>query len=969
MKKKTLVVFLCLSLGLGVVQAQSTTQLKIDFNIAGGVTAAGYQGYFATDKNAASFTAQSYSAFGTTVTIQPTWVAGANANALRMIDRSNDAALENSDLLRDWIGTDTRTTPADPMTLTIKGLPAGTYEWLSYHHDHNDQTGIFSVTVNDAAGSKTTDNLDISNGASFKLADVTKFKTTIKADGKNDVTLVFHQTSASSVVANAIFVMNAFEMTRLASETAIGPRPANRATDVLRDGTILSWQPADKAVAQEVYLATTFDAIDDATTTSKAYRGHQDANSYDPGRLELGQSYYWRVDQVGADNKVVKGDIWSFTAEPVGVALSKANITATASSSNKPAEGPANTIDGSGLSPEGQHGIDTATMWLSAAADPGPVWIQYEFDKLYKLHQMLVWNHNTNIEPLVGFGVKTAAVAYSTDGATWTTLNAAAEFAQATGVNTYTANTTVDFGDVTVKYVRITVANNWGGLMKQFGLSEVRFLVIPVTARQPVPAVGATGVDPRLALSWRSGREAAQHRVYLSADANSVRNGTTLAGTVSSASFDASKSLQLGQTYYWKITEVNEAVQPSAWEGDVWSFSTAATLTVDDMESYNDAEDKGTRIYETWIDGFGTRTNGSQVGYDNAPFADTKTFHGGKQSMPFRYDNTTAKSSEATRTFAAAQDWTQFGIKGLTLWFYGDPNNTAATLYVKVNGVKAAYDGGADMLSSKGWHFWYIDLASLAGVNLKKVTDLTLGFEGGKGIVLFDDIALTAAARQLVTPVKPAATNLVAHYLFDGNVTDATGAHPGTVAGAPTYTAGKVGQAIKFDGARDYVFSEGTYNLPASYTVAMWFRVDGGTGARMLFSCYDELVNHGILIEVGADGRVRFLHRSPVSSTAAGTNVYSSGSYTGGVWYHVAAVKSATTMTLYINGDVAGSGADSTFLDKNLARLQVGMLKHTATSDWRYLPGAVDDLYLYGRDLSQAEIATLAGRTQPFDKP
>ena len=51
-----------------------------------------------------------------------------------MIDRGVTDVIETPSLLRDWIGTDTRQ-PGDPMTLTITGLPAGTYEWVSYHHD------------------------------------------------------------------------------------------------------------------------------------------------------------------------------------------------------------------------------------------------------------------------------------------------------------------------------------------------------------------------------------------------------------------------------------------------------------------------------------------------------------------------------------------------------------------------------------------------------------------------------------------------------------------------------------------------------------------------------------------------------------------------------------------------------------------------------------------------------------------
>jgi hypothetical protein len=963
MKKMLVSMWLCVAVGLGAAQAQ----LKIDFTVTGGAVQPGYQGYFGTDKAAATFTAQSYTAFGATVTVQASWVANAAAGALRMIDRGTDDGMDPQDLLRDWIGTDTRTTPADPMTLTLTGLPAGTYQWVSYHHDPQDQTGVFDVTVNDALGSKTTSNIDISNGVNFKLADITKFTTTIVSDGKKNITLVFHQTSASSVVANAIFVMNGFELTAVSTGTSMSPVPGNKATDVTRDGTILSWRPDAKAVAQDVYLATTFDAIDDGTTASASYQGRQDANSFDPGRLELGGTYYWRVDEVLADNTVVKGFVWNFTAEALSVPLTKANITATASSSRTADEGPEKTIDGSGLNAQDQHAVETQTMWFSSpATGAAPTWIQYQFDGVYKLHQMLVWNHNSNVESVVGFGAKAVTIEYSLDGTAWTTLGTTQEFARAPGAATYTANTTVDFAGVTAQYVRITIASNWGGIVKQSGLSEVRFLTIPTTARQPQPAVGATDVDVRSVLSWRAGREAGKHQVYLSTDVNEVRNGKALAGTVPAASFDAGGALQMGKTYYWRVDEVNDLASPSTWEGQVWSFSTVAALPVDDMESYNDAEGTDSRIYEVWADGFGTTTNGSQVGHAAAPFAEVTIFHGGKQSMPLYFSNATAGYSEATRTFAAAQDWTQFGVKGLTLWFFGDPGNTAGQLYVKVNGVKVAYDGDADNVLRKPWQTWYVELSRFTGVNLKKVTSLTIGLDGGKGVIYIDDIGLSPKDRQLVTPAAPAATNLVAQYAFEGNVKDATNAHPGVVAGAPQYTAGKVGQAIKFDGVRDYVTSEGTYNL-AAYTVALWFRVDGGTGQRDVFSLYDELGGHGILLEIGDPATVRFLHRSPVSATGTGTSVYSTSTCGDGAWYHMAAVKSATTMSLYLNGMLVGSAVDATVFDKALTRMAVGVLKVDNLT--RYLPGAVDELYLYGRALSDAEIASLAGRTKPFDKP
>ncbi|MEN6428300.1 MAG: discoidin domain-containing protein, partial [Phycisphaerales bacterium] len=739
----------CLLIGMGVAQGQD---LKIDFSQTSGPVQTGYQAYRADHEVAAAFTAQSFTAFGTTVTLLPTWASGATAAAMQMILRADDDDSEVPDLVRDWIGTDGRQ-PGDPMTLTISGLPAGSYKWVSLHHDPQDQTGVFDVTVNDASGSTTTTGIDISDlsaGGILKLAEMTTFETTIISNGTDDITLVFDLTSSTGTVATAFFVMNSFELTAQSTGNAMLPSPADQATDALRDGMVLSWTPGQGAVAHDVYFGTDYDDVDDATTASSVYIGRQDANSLDPGRLDLGRTYYWRVDEVTSDGTITQGSVWSLTVEPVSVALSVSQITASASSTNSTSGSPASTIDGSGLDANDLHSTVAADMWLSAPSDPGPVWVQYELDGLYKLHQMLVWNHNSAIESLVGLGVKDATIEYSRDGAEWTTLGTTHQIAQASGSDDYAANTTIDFAGAAAKYVRLTIASNWGSMMNQFGLSEVRLMVIPVSAREPVPTVDATGVDPRAAISWRAGRDAASHRVYLSTDVNEVISGSALVGTVSEPRFESDTLLALGKTYYWKVNEVNDAEEPAVWEGEVWSFSTGESLPVDDMESYNDDEEQGTCIFQTWLDGWDVDGNGAQVGHIDTPFAEKTLIHGGLQSMPFYYDGTTEGNSETTRTFGDAQDWTQYGVKGLVLWFFGDPTNTTGQMYVKVNGSKVTYDGDADNLLRKPWQKWYIPLSSFNGVNLKKVTTLALGVTGGKGVLYIDDIGLSPNDRETI---------------------------------------------------------------------------------------------------------------------------------------------------------------------------------------------------------------------------
>ncbi|MEN6428666.1 MAG: LamG-like jellyroll fold domain-containing protein, partial [Phycisphaerales bacterium] len=302
-------------------------------------------------------------------------------------------------------------------------------------------------------------------------------------------------------------------------EQAKDPIPADAATDVPCD-IALSWTAGAYAATHDVYLGTTFDDVNNVGRDNAGdllVSQDQEATEYDPENpLDYGQTYYWRVDEVNAapDNTIFKGTVWSFTTEPYGYPMTGV----TAKASNEQTASPAvRTVDGSGLDDLDQHGVDVKTMWVGSM----PASIVYTFDKEYKLHELWVWNANSEIEAFMGFGVKDVTVEYSTDGETWVALENVPEFAQATGTATYAANTVVSFGGVVAKYVRLTVNAAYGatGIV---GLSEVRFFYVPMQAFGPDPADGATGVSVDAELGWRPGREATSHTAYVDVDEAAV---------------------------------------------------------------------------------------------------------------------------------------------------------------------------------------------------------------------------------------------------------------------------------------------------------------------------------------------------------------------------------------------------------------------------------------------------------------
>jgi hypothetical protein len=254
--------------------------------------------------------------------------------------------------------------------------------------------------------------------------------------------------------------------------------PGPKASDVPCD-VVLSWISPSFAQTCDVYFGTSQEAVQTASRTDP--RGvlvsqGQTATTYDPsGSLEFSQTYYWRVDFVISSPApaTYQGPVLKFTTEAYAHPIK--NITATASSFQR-GMGPEKTVDGSGLDQNDGHSTTSSDMWLSQGTQPN--WIQYQFDKVYALHELWVWNSNQVIEPFLSFGAKTVKIEYSTDGTTWTPLANVPEFAKAPGKPDYLHNTTVSFGGVSAEYVKLTIEKGWGST-PSVGLSEVRFFYIP----------------------------------------------------------------------------------------------------------------------------------------------------------------------------------------------------------------------------------------------------------------------------------------------------------------------------------------------------------------------------------------------------------------------------------------------------------------------------------------------------------
>ena len=271
------------------------------------------------------------------------------------------------------------------------------------------------------------------------------------------------------------------------------------------------------------------------------------------------------------------------------------------------------------------------------------------------------------------------------------------------------------------------------------------------------------GDTTTLDLTWSPGDMAAQHRVYFSADANTLGDESTLLDTVTDATI-TSPVLGFGVTYYWRVDEVN--TDGTVTEGAVWKLVIADGILVDGFEGYVDDA-----IWFTWKDGFGwDQPDPTSKGNGTGSISDLNDVAvSGRYSMWFAYDNTgtssnihgdpiTATYSEVQRTWAGPQDLTQGGYNALVLSIRGKASNAAAPLYMALESAGESaviYHDDPNAVLAWQWNEWAIELDSIPAVDLTAVSKMVIGIgepdvTGGKGILLVDQIML--ANREFIVP-------------------------------------------------------------------------------------------------------------------------------------------------------------------------------------------------------------------------
>jgi len=758
---------------------------------------------------------------------------------------------------------------------------------------------------------------------------------------------------------------------------AWGLTPDDQSETFIEEAATLSWTPGDGAAQHDVYLATSEAAVTaaDTTDTTGIYQGRQDANSYSiPDTLDFGQTYYWRIDEVAANGTTVfRGRPSSFTIADFiliddfesynafdneiwvtwhdGLGFGSAN------------GGPFSAGNGTG-SVVGDEATASTTEETTVNSGTQAMPLQYNNNKPGFLSYSEVTMKLDSMRDWTRHGVKALSLSHTGFP------KSLSSFEQGPG-GKYT--------------LAARSAGNISGASDEFHFAYQQLngpgeIVAKVEWVQDADDNAQAGLMIRDTLDPDSAHTAILLETNdVAADADLLHRSRPAKGEGSTTT-----------------TTVDEIMAPQ-WlrlQRDIGGMVSAAYSP----------------------DGVNWTNLSGQLVTMNTPI-----FVGLVVASENAGVTCTAEFSNVQITGGGTWMNQDVGIAE------NDPEPMYVAIANPGRAPAVVYHDDSEAARIDGWAEWNIDLQRFAdqGVDLRNVDTISIGLgnrdnpaPGGSGKMFVDDIRLYRprcmpdhqkspadlnddcvvdsldlqimagdwlASDLVVATTAPGPAGLVVHYKFDGNANDSSGNNRhGSSTAKPTYVQGKFGQAIHLDGVDDYIAIGDFIYTDTGYTEATacaWIRTTDGDGQIVTFDRSDNWrlevggsYGDGPSWYAGAPGYVGW--HVYTSTGQVDTENYTgwpanTGRIDDGKWHHVAGTFNNGTLTIYIDGRPRESylGGPTFGYGRYTRYGMIGTGSEasypppTGRQNGPYLNADLDEVRVYSRALSAAEIANLADET------
>ena len=178
-----------------------------------------------------------------------------------------------------------------------------------------------------------------------------------------------------------------------------------------------------------------------------------------------------------------------------------------------------------------------------------------------------------------------------------------------------------------------------------------------------------------------------------------------------------------------------------------------------------------------------------------------------------------------------------------------------------------------------------------------------------------------------------------------------------------TGRSGKINASFNFDGTDDYAVRTGSALPTVDFSLTAWVYRNVTSNAHTILKVSPGNGTNELKLAITADDDGT--NNNKLRFTVDGTSAYSQKTISSaGTWYHIAAVRSGATTSMYINGVLDPvTGSDGTALSFGSCNMYIGGSPGSGcdATITEYFDGKVDDLRIYNYALNATQVKNIMG--------
>ena len=200
-------------------------------------------------------------------------------------------------------------------------------------------------------------------------------------------------------------------------------------------------------------------------------------------------------------------------------------------------------------------------------------------------------------------------------------------------------------------------------------------------------------------------------------------------------------------------------------------------------------------------------------------------------------------------------------------------------------------------------------------------------------------------------------SDCVAYYKFEDNPNDGSGnGRDFTLYGSPTYAAGGVGQGLDLEsGSSQYAKSTASaFRFSGDKSISFWIKPETVDAGARLLHCYSAIAAEKYCVVIADTDKI--------SADFAGTGKHGDTQLSAGNAYNVVVTWTSATSTvaIYVNNNPESLSSQTLNYDASTGLY----VSKRGTGGTNYYDGIIDNLAVWNRVLSAAEITVLNGATR-----